>query len=350
MTLTPDEIAAKFRRQAETQFHGASPLYERLAWGIAEDPAILALAAHTQPGQIVPLMLLGAVHYLLLADPGQPLAAYYPSLAAAPASDDPYPAFHAFCLEHTAAIRHVLETRLVQTNEVARCAALVPAFSLVAAETAGHPLALIEFGTSAGLNLLWDRYGYRYGVETVAGDRTSPVQIACEVRGARRPPVPAAFPPVASRVGVDLHPIDVRDPAATRWLRALIWPEHEDRAALLERALEEARRAPPPVRAGDALALLPGLLAAVQPAHVPCVFDTFVVGQLPASLRDTLAAQLTEAGTARPLYRISMDWLTGAAPRLHMLAYEPTGVRDTLLAYSHPHGRWIEWQDAASGV
>jgi hypothetical protein len=57
----------------------------------------------------------------------------------------------------------------VQTNEVGRCASLLPAFGVVAARTDGRPLALVELGTSAGLNLVWDAYGYAYGAAGRAG-------------------------------------------------------------------------------------------------------------------------------------------------------------------------------------
>ncbi len=43
----------------------------------------------------------------------------------------------------------------MQTNEVQRSWALLPAFLTVAD---GRPLDLLELGPSAGLNLLWDRY------------------------------------------------------------------------------------------------------------------------------------------------------------------------------------------------
>ncbi len=44
---------------------------------------------------------------------------------------------------------------------ILRCACLLPAFSAIAQVT-GRPLALIEIGPSAGLNLNWDRFRYRY--------------------------------------------------------------------------------------------------------------------------------------------------------------------------------------------
>ena len=73
-----------------------SPLYNRFCRRIADDPEVLAIAAHAMPGQPTPNMLFGAVHYLLLKDASHPLAAFYPDLAGSTVSEaDPYPAFHA---------------------------------------------------------------------------------------------------------------------------------------------------------------------------------------------------------------------------------------------------------------
>lgn len=53
-----------------------------------------------------------------------------------------------------------LRTRSTQTNEVRRCATLLPALGGLAAE--GYRLGLVEVGASADLNLLLDHYGYCY--------------------------------------------------------------------------------------------------------------------------------------------------------------------------------------------
>ena len=83
---------------------------------------------------------------------------------------DPVPAFRSFCQDHRAALIELVSTGLVQTNEPQRCTVLLPAFATVARLAGGTPLALIEVGASAGLNLLFDRYGYGYGTGRLAGD------------------------------------------------------------------------------------------------------------------------------------------------------------------------------------
>lgn len=335
-------LAQRFRAFAEHEGRGASPLYERLCVALADDAAILALAAEatTLP---VPNLLLGAVQYLLFAHPGDPLAAFYPSLTATPATGDPYPAFRAFCLAQQTAITRILQTRRVQTNEVRRCACLLPAFGLVAAQAAGRPLALIEIGASAGFNLLWDHYGYEYGVAGQAGDPQAALQLHCEVRGGHQLPIPQPFPTVAGRLGIDLHPIDVRDPQAMAWLRALIWPEHADRRTLLDAAAATVLADSPALRAGDALALLPSVLAHLPADVVPCVFHSFTLNQFAPQDRDRLTTILAACGTRRDCYRISIEMLQVGAPELRLEQWHAGRHHEALLARCNPHGAWIEW-------
>ena len=57
-----------------------------------------------------------------------------------------------------------------QTNEIARSAMLLPGFLAIARE-AGLPLDICEIGSSAGLNLLFDRFAYDFDGNGW-GDRT----------------------------------------------------------------------------------------------------------------------------------------------------------------------------------
>jgi hypothetical protein len=301
-----EALAQRFQRFAETECRGVSPLYEHLALAIAADEEMLAAAAHATTGQPVPNLFLAAVHFLLLQGQDAPLAQFYPSLttsAAQPAAV--YPAFRAFCLAHTAALQHLLTTRRVQTNEVGRCAYLFPAFALVAALANKRPLALIEIGTSAGLNLMWDHYGYRYDSTTGYGDPGSLVQLVCTLHGNNRPPLPERFPEVVLKVGADLQVIDVREPTEALWLRALVWPEHRERAGLLSNAFEIIRRSSPHLVSGDGLQVLPGVLRAVPLDAAVCVFHTHTLNQWAVEARSRLSALLAEHASTRDIYRIS---------------------------------------------
>jgi hypothetical protein len=351
----PDAISRRFRVFADAECRGSSPLYERLSYGVADDPDLVALAAHGRPGQPLPNLFFAAVRYLLRAEPSHPLASFYPSLSPIPNPGDPLPAFRHFCLAHAGAMRDLLATRLVQTNEVRRSACLLPAFGLVAARAPGRPLALLEIGPSAGLNLLPDRYGFHYSDGRRAGDPASPVQLACELRGPVSAPIPETVPAIGFRLGIDLNPVDVRDADAVAWLRALVWPEHRERAALLDAALAVARREPPRLLAGDALDRLPDALATIPPGLAVCVFHSMVLNQFTPEARGRLAAILLDHGRARDIYRVSLgDLFTegvsladGPRPMLRLLTYHRGAVAEETFARCDPHGSWIEWRGAA---
>ena len=345
-----EALARRFQRFAEGECRGESSLYEHLACSIAADHELLALAAHAAQGQPVPNLLLAAVHFLLLKGQADPLAQFYPSLTPVASSPEAaYPAFRAFCLAHAAAILHLLATRRVQTNEVGRCAYLLPAFTLVATLAHERPLALIEIGTSAGLNLLWDQYGYHYGQDAVYGDLRSSVQIACTLRGTKRPPLPDRMPAVALRVGVDLHVVDTGDAGEALWLRALVWPEQLERARLLHNAMEITRRSPPELLSGDGVTLLPQVLRTVPEAAAVCVFHTYTINQFSAEARDRLSAVLAEYGARRDIYRLSAEWMGAPHPQLELTAWQNGQAHHRLLAYCDHHGRWLEWLDCSRG-
>ncbi len=125
-----DELAAAFRHFAVRRCGGYAPLYARLGAGVAEDRELLAIAANAAPGQSPPDLMLAVVHYLLAREPGHPLARFYPTLTAAPATGDASGPFRAFCLDRREELTRLISTRRVQTNEVRRCCYLLPAVML----------------------------------------------------------------------------------------------------------------------------------------------------------------------------------------------------------------------------
>jgi hypothetical protein len=349
---TPDApleaLAQRFMRFAEQECGDYAPFYAHLTRCIAHDAELLAIAAHTRSGQQAPNLLLAAVHDLLLRGADHALAAFYPSVAPLPAvpPGDPLPGLRAFCQDHRAALIDLVSTRLVQTNEPQRCTVLLPAFATVARLAGGRPLALIEVGASAGLNLLFDRYGYDYGAGQSAGDLQSPIRFTCTLRGKVRPPIPVHMPPVAARVGLDLHPIHATDPEAMRWLRALVWPEHPARAARFEQVLALAQHEPPPLIAGDALTILPQAVAHAPWDAVLCVFHAATLAHFPPEARARFRALIAELARQRDLFWLSSEGSANSGQRglyLTLLTAFQHGRRvERQLAYSHPHGAWLE--------
>jgi hypothetical protein len=323
-----------------------SPLYARFAEGVGQDAELRAFAATAKKGQPHANILFAAVHFLLLRGAQHPLRRFYSDLNdwKSVEDEDPFPAFRDFVESHRAELAPIVASRITNTNEVGRCSMLHAGFRAVAAET-GEPLNLIEIGPSAGLNLIWDRYGVRYirGSEIFAVDTPKPaLVIDCELRGEKVPPLGLA-PNVASRVGLELNPVNLDDPDARDWLRALIFPEHKGRVERLAAALRATADAKPQIRAGDALALLPNALRDA-PEHQPvCVYHTYVTYQFTAEMREALDNMLTVAGLRRPVWRLSAEGTLSGENPLTLHRYHD-GTRDTRkLALCHPHGAWLEW-------
>ena len=170
----PEAPAAALLTQAGHCARLGSPFYADLLGRAAVDveeggPAARVLRGHENdpPGSMLALRLMGAVRRRVLEGALR---------------DMEWPSFRRALADDAEAIRRLLE-RPVQTNEVGRCAALLPGFLEAAA--AGLPLRLLEVGASAGLNLRWDRYRYEAG-DFAWGDPAAPVRIGFELEGEHR--------------------------------------------------------------------------------------------------------------------------------------------------------------------
>ena len=135
---------------------------------------------------------------------------------------------------------------------------LLPGFLAIARET-GLPLEIAEIGASAGLNLNFDRYHYRYGAAEW-GDPASPVRLAPELRG-KLPPLDGALT-VSARSGCDIAPVDLSNKAARLRLRCFIWADQTARLQRLDAAIGLALAAPVTLVQADAADFVRQKLAA----------------------------------------------------------------------------------------
>jgi hypothetical protein len=321
-----DRLARGYRSFAEVEAAEASPLYARLALAVAEDEHLLRFLADLPVGKRQPTLLFAAVQYLH----GTP---------------DDVATFRRRVAEDAGTLRATMLARATQTNEPARCAALLPLL-----DTIPGPLALIEVGASAGLCLYPDRYGYDYD-----GTRVGPpgaVELTCRVSGAG--PVPSGLPDVRARLGVDLNPLDITDPDVRAWLRALVWPgpHAAERLARLDAAARVAGQEPPRILPGDLIERLPDVLALVPPGCTPVVFHTAVLIYLPRARRQEFADLVRS---------LPVRWIAQEAPGAlaEVVAALPPGeeargrfllsLDGAPLAWTAPHGGRIDWLPAAAG-
>ena len=222
-----------------------------------------------------------------------------------------------------------------------RCFALLPIF-LTIGLTTQRPLDLLELGASAGLNLLWDRYRYRYLAGTW-GSGSAPL----ELTGGERGTVPGSLleheVTIRHRCGIDLRPLDVHSDDDVRLLRVFAAPNRRPR---LLQAIEIARTQPPELIKGDYLDVLPELLAARDGNALTVVVQTLSSIYLTLEQRAQLWETIEAAGRAGPLAYV---WTP--TPEEHgqrrgdypvELAMWP-GADRRFIARMENHGEWLDW-------
>lgn len=221
-------LAARYRRFADVEMAGKSPLYQAIASAVAQDEQVLGFLLTLPEHKRQPNLLMAAFRHLL----GTP--------------DDSLH-FRDTLLARADAVRAVMLSHSTQTNEPGRCAVLLPVLARLP-----QPLALIELGAAAGLCLLPDSYGYDDGTRRLLPqDATSSVPVfPCRYGGEM---MPASLPRIAWRAGLDLAPLDATVPADAAWLESLVWPEQAERLARLRAALRIAAAVRPRIARGDLL-------------------------------------------------------------------------------------------------
>lgn len=338
-----DCLSNRFRAFAEKECKGSSELYDYLSREISCDPELLEVASHGRQGQPIPNLLFGAIHYLLLKGSDHPLKDYYASLKDEPLpAEKSFPSFKSFCMGTRANIIEVLQSKLVQTNEVRRCAYLFPTFTYIH-EQAKRPLALIEIGTSAGFQLLWDHYEYHYGDGKVYGQESSEVKIHTEHKGTGRPVFYPEMPAVTARYGLDLHLNDVTNDEDALWMKALIWPEHHDRRRLFDsavRCMEENREKITFIE-GDGVTLLKEIAEQVPNDSVIVVFHTHVANQMPAEIKQKLLGTIEQIAATRDIFHLYNNM---EDRDLHLDSFVDGRMCHKLVATTDGHGRWFEWK------
>jgi hypothetical protein len=241
-------------------------------------------------------------------------------------------------------LRSFVRDRSVQTNEVQRAWMLVPCFLDIARRTGAETFDLIELGPSAGFNLLWDEYRYRYQAGT-----WGPEDAVLELAGEERGPVPAELlrlaPRVRSRIGIDTEPVDVTRAEEALLLKAFVWPDQHWRLELLDRAVEAVRRLRPPVVRGDLVGELPRLLAERRRDAVTLVYQTAVLGYLPPERRDLVYEALEDAGKDGALAYVGTHSPLDESQSYYGLGVQvwPGSGEREIVAHADFHGAWIEW-------
>lgn len=331
-----------FKVFAKAECKGSSLLYEYLSNQIAQDPELLELCSSARKGQPVPNLFFGAVQFLLYKGAKHSLRDYYPSMVEHPKEhEESFAYFKDFCLCYREEIITILKEKLVQTNEARRCGYLYPVFSHVYNKTK-MPFALIEIGTSAGFQLLWDQYSYTYQSDSIYGNSQSAILIQSEIKGDNFPELLMDSPPVAQRIGIDLHINDVTNDEDSLWLKSLIWPEHEARRELFNRAVNCLTKNRHKIEfiEGDGVECLPKIAEQISNDAVICVFHTHVANQLPETMKQILLDTIKNIGEKRDIFHIYNNIWDG---KLHLDYFMNKIEHKHVVGETDAHGRWFTW-------
>lgn len=290
----------------------------------------------------LPLRVLGALHDLVLAGEEPGLAALYPTRERPGDIDGAWTQLNEVIEKRRAFVAARIEDEL-QTNEVQRCAALVPGFLEIRRRTGGLPMHLAEVGASSGLNLCWDRHRYVWG-DTTWGDPEALLELAPAWTGT----APEAGPlRVISRRGCDIAPIDLAVDANRRRLQSFVWPEQPERLDRLARAIEIAARERFDLVQQTASEFVDDFLAVPRPGSVRVIYHSVMWIYVPEPERKHVENAIHEAGRGAtpeaPLAWLRLEHMAGSRAGLFLDYWPGAGDRPELLARSHYHGHEIEW-------
>ncbi len=328
MVTSPDaeasRVAERYDRFATQEAPGRSELYAAWAAGVAADPDTQRLLARIPAERRQPPLVFAVTRML-------------------GAAEGSFAGWSQWLAENSDEVVAECRARGLQTNEPLRCAALLPALSLI-----DGPIALLEIGASAGLCLYPDRYSYRYEGGPALDPARGPSPVILHSRAQGLPDL--QLPEVVWRRGMDLAPLDAASAADRRFLTALVWPGEQGRLERISAALDVVREDPPTLVAGDATddGLL-GAVAAEAPRGATLVVTTpGVLPHIARAGRTRLFTQIDALRSARPGTR----WVSIDPPGLHDrwgadAATWPgfaLGMDERALAVVDPLGAWVEWR------
>jgi hypothetical protein len=289
----------------------------------------------------LPLRAAGGVHALHLSGAAHELAPIY-----ADAEDINDAAIVAGVVQrHEAALLPWLGGP-PQTNEAGRSSNFIAAMLWLAGQGLPPRFECLEIGSSAGINLMIDRYHYDLGGVQV-GPQPGAMAFTPEWRGNHPPQHRIEF---ASLRGCDVAPVDLTDPAQALRLKAYIWPEHEVRFARMEAATAAAREKKPDIVAMNAADFVEAELAKPQAAGTTRVLMHSIVWQyVPADQQARVTAAMEAAGAKatpdRPLAWIALEANRTVHHHELVVRHRPGGGEPKMLGRAHAHGAWVEWMD-----
>ncbi len=287
----------------------------------------------------LPLRLAGGLHSLHLKGTAPALAPIYDGSGGVDDAAIVAAALH----QHEAELLPWLDGP-PQTNEAGRSANFIAAMLWLAEKGLPARYECLEIGSSAGINLMLDRYHYDLGGAQV-GPEPGAIRFAPEWQG-DAPPAHAIE--IVSTKGCDVAPVDLTDPEQATRLKAYIWPEHTVRFERIEAAIAEAKRQAPDLVHMNAADFIEAELAKPQADGTTRVLMHSIVWQYVPEDQQARVTAAMEAAGALATSDKPLAWVALEANRvLHIhemvVRYWPGGEDGVIVTRAHPHGAWIGW-------
>ena len=343
-------VAAAFANQVAYCAHAGAHITARVVAGIAavlgsEAQGELLARIRDWPGAplagALPLRVAGGLHALHLSGAAPELAPIYRGRNADDAG---------IVADVMAAHEPALLPWLggpPQTNEAGRSANFIAAMLWLADRRLPARFQCLEIGSSAGINLMLDRYAYDLG-GVKFGPADGVMHFAPAWQGT---PPPARDIAIVSTKGCDVAPVDLMHPAQALRLKAYIWPEHTIRFERMDAAIRAASARKPDLVEATAADFVEAELAKPQVSGTTRMLMHSIVWQyVPADQQARVTAAMEAAGAlAAP--DAPLAWVMVEADRSvhrHKLTvrYWPGGAAEVQLAWSHPHGAYVAWLGA----
>jgi len=230
-----------------------------------------------------------------------------------------------------------------QTNEAGRSSNFIVAMLWLAEQGLPPRFECLEIGSSAGINLMIDRYRYDLGGVSI-GPEPGALSFTPEWRG---PPPPDRRIEIASLKGCDVAPVDLTDSDQALRLKAYIWPEHRVRFSRMDAAVTAAKARKPDLVQANAADFVEAELGKPQAEGTTRLLMHSIVWQyVPAEQQARVTAAMEAAG-ARATPERPLAWVALEANRTvhhHELTvrYWPGGEQRLQLGVAHAHGAWLE--------
>lgn len=363
MSRSPRDIALgsvvrAFDVQAEWCERLGSPLYASLLRHARDDvsrsgvvAAVVADFDLDPEATALALRFMGGLHRLVMLGKAPALARHYPSVGGTPDSGTLGPDLLATVDEHVPYLTSALDIA-PQTNEIGRCAALLPAIGDALGDD-HRPVRLLEIGSAGGLNLMLDRYRYDGGSWTWGTQDAMPV-----IRAAWNGPPPSVPSDlhVVERRGCDVAPLDLTDPDERLRLLSFVWPDQRERFERTSAAIAAVSSSPPVVDRADAGLWLAERLAEPVARGVVTVVQHSVMWQyLSPQTQAAVTTSIETHGSAatddHPFIHVGFEPAGRPAGRRGFVISRtrwPPGNTITV-GYGHAHGAWIDWIGSNAG-